>query len=111
LERLPLSRVEVSRQQAQKKICWDFVHALLELAVWLQAGEDRVIAAGSKVDKKTGAPPLLVRVRNSELRTERFISSYFNSKLLLTSYFLLPRTNNLGRIQWTPGNQVRRGSV
>jgi hypothetical protein len=23
------SRVEVSRQQAQKKICWDFVHALL----------------------------------------------------------------------------------
>jgi hypothetical protein len=27
------SRVEVSRQQAQKKICWDFAHALLELAV------------------------------------------------------------------------------
>jgi hypothetical protein len=44
------SRVEVSRQQAQKKICWDFVHALLELAVWLQAGEDRAIAAGSKAD-------------------------------------------------------------
>jgi hypothetical protein len=42
------SPVEVSRQQAQKKICWDFVHALLELAVWLQAGEDRAIAAGSQ---------------------------------------------------------------
>jgi hypothetical protein len=42
------SRVE--RQQAQKKICWDFVHALLELAVWLQAGEDRAIAAGIKAD-------------------------------------------------------------
>jgi hypothetical protein len=28
------SRVEVPRQQAQKKICWDFVHALLELAIW-----------------------------------------------------------------------------
>jgi hypothetical protein len=47
----------VSRQQAQKKVCWDFVHALLELlAVWLQAGEDRAIgnwqciAAGSKAD-------------------------------------------------------------
>jgi hypothetical protein len=45
----------VSRQQAQKKICWDFVHALLELAVGslaLQAGEDRAIAiaAGSKAD-------------------------------------------------------------
>jgi hypothetical protein len=38
------SRAEVSRQQAQKKICWDFVHALLELAVWLQAGKDRAIA-------------------------------------------------------------------
>jgi hypothetical protein len=45
------SRVEVSRQQAQKKICWDFVHpALLELAAWLQAGEDSAIAAGSKAD-------------------------------------------------------------
>jgi hypothetical protein len=52
------SRVEVSRQQAQKKICWDFVHALLELAVWLQAGEDRAIAAGSKVDLKSGCPRL-----------------------------------------------------
>jgi hypothetical protein len=31
------SRVEVSRQQSQKKICWDFVYALLELAAWLQA--------------------------------------------------------------------------
>jgi hypothetical protein len=46
------SRVEVSRQQAQKKICWDFVHALLELAAWLQlqSGEDRAIAAGSIAD-------------------------------------------------------------
>jgi hypothetical protein len=44
------SRVEVSRQQAQKKICWDFAHALLELAVWLQAGEGRAIAAGSQAD-------------------------------------------------------------
>jgi hypothetical protein len=43
----------VSRQQAQaqKKICWDSVHALLELVeAWLQAGEDRAIAAGSKAD-------------------------------------------------------------
>jgi hypothetical protein len=53
----------VSRQQAQKKICWDFVHALLELAVSslaLQAGEDRAIAiaAGSKADLKSGCRPL-----------------------------------------------------
>jgi hypothetical protein len=54
------SRVEVSRQQAPEKICWDFVHALLELAVWLQAGEDRAIAAGSKADKKSGCRPLFV---------------------------------------------------
>jgi hypothetical protein len=39
----------------QKKICWDFVHALFELAIWLQAGEDRAIAAGSQVDLKTGS--------------------------------------------------------
>jgi mannose/cellobiose epimerase-like protein (N-acyl-D-glucosamine 2-epimerase family) len=44
------SRVEVSRDSKQKKNCWDFAHALLELAVWLQAGEDRAIAAGSKAD-------------------------------------------------------------
>jgi hypothetical protein len=59
----PHSRVEVSRQQAQKKICWDFVHALLALvalAVWLQAGEDRAIAAGSKADLKSGCRPLLL---------------------------------------------------
>jgi hypothetical protein len=42
------SRVEAPRQQAQKKICWDFAHALLELAAWLQAGEDRAITAGSR---------------------------------------------------------------
>jgi hypothetical protein len=46
----PLESTAVSRQQAQKKSCWDFVHALLELAVWFQAGEDRAIAAGSKSD-------------------------------------------------------------
>jgi hypothetical protein len=41
-----------SKQQARKKsvgISY-FVHALLELAAWLQAGEDRAIAAGSKAD-------------------------------------------------------------
>ena len=44
------SRVEVSRQQAPKKKCWDFAHVLLELGVWLQTGEDRAIAAGSRAD-------------------------------------------------------------
>ena len=37
----------VPTASAEKK-CWDFVHALLELAAWLQAGEDRAIAAGSQ---------------------------------------------------------------
>jgi hypothetical protein len=31
---------------------------LLELAAWLQAGEDRAITAGSQVDVKTGCPCL-----------------------------------------------------
>jgi hypothetical protein len=55
------SILEVSRQQAQKKNCWDFVHALLELAVWLQAGEDHAIAAGSKAVLKSGCRPLRLR--------------------------------------------------
>jgi hypothetical protein len=33
-----------------EKNCWDFVHALLELAIWIQAGEDRAIATGSQAD-------------------------------------------------------------
>jgi hypothetical protein len=53
LERMSAhSPVGASRQAASaEKICWDFVHALLELAVWLQSGEDRAIAAGSQADK------------------------------------------------------------
>jgi hypothetical protein len=43
------SRVEVSRQQAQKKAV-GISCTLLESAAWLQAGEDRAIAAGSKAD-------------------------------------------------------------
>jgi hypothetical protein len=45
---------------SRKKICWDFVHALFELAIWLQAGEDRAIAAGSQADLKTGCRRLLI---------------------------------------------------
>jgi hypothetical protein len=74
------SRVEVSRQQAQKRICWDLVHALLELAVWLQAGEDRAIAAGSRADKKkrlsspqTGFAPIVALA---------CINSFYESSLL-----------------------------
>ena len=43
----------------KKKICWDFAHALLELAVWLQAGEDHAIAAGSRAVLKSGCRPLV----------------------------------------------------
>jgi hypothetical protein len=48
------SRVEVSRQQAQQKICWDFMHALLELAVWLQAGDDRAVAIAAGGGQQSG---------------------------------------------------------
>jgi hypothetical protein len=47
-------RVLIWRSQGKKKICWDFAHALLELAVWLQAGEDHAIAAGSRAVLKLG---------------------------------------------------------
>jgi hypothetical protein len=40
-------------------MCWDFAHALLELAAWLQAGEDHAIAAGSRAVLKSGCRPLL----------------------------------------------------
>jgi hypothetical protein len=51
------SRVEVSRQQAQKKIYWDFAHALLELAVWLQArpGRTALLRRAAKRIKKAAA--------------------------------------------------------
>jgi hypothetical protein len=39
------------------------VHALFELAIWLQAGEDCAIAAGSQADKKTGFPRLFAAYR------------------------------------------------
>jgi hypothetical protein len=39
------SRVEVSRQQAPKKICLDFVHARFNASVWLQAGQYLALAA------------------------------------------------------------------
>jgi hypothetical protein len=45
------------------------VHVLLELAVWLQAGEDRAIAAGSQTDAKTGCLPLLVVLDSSTFTT------------------------------------------
>jgi hypothetical protein len=47
-----------SAERRKRKICWDSVHALLELVTWLQAGEDRAIAAGSQADKKTDCPRL-----------------------------------------------------
>jgi TRAP-type mannitol/chloroaromatic compound transport system permease large subunit len=46
VERLSLAD-RVSRQQAQKKKAVGISCTLLELPIWLQAGEDRAIAAGS----------------------------------------------------------------
>jgi hypothetical protein len=70
-------QVERPRQQAQKKICWDFVHALLELAIWLQAGEDRAIAAGSQADLKTGCSRLRTENENQARRRRKTRSSLF----------------------------------
>jgi hypothetical protein len=48
------SRVEVSRQQAQKKICLDFVHARFNAQVWLQAGQYLAPAAQIPAKQKSG---------------------------------------------------------
>ena len=51
------------------------MHALLELAIWLQAGagEDRAvaIAAGSQADKKNGLPSPMASGREQRRRRER----------------------------------------
>jgi hypothetical protein len=53
------SRVEVSRQQAQKKICLDFVRALFNTSVWLQAGQYLALAAQIPAKQKSGCPRLV----------------------------------------------------
>jgi hypothetical protein len=52
------SRVEVSRQQTQKKICLDFVHARFNASVWLQAGQYLALAAQIPAKQKSGCPRL-----------------------------------------------------
>jgi hypothetical protein len=79
------SPVGVPQQQAQKKICWDFVHALLELTAWLQAGEDCAIAAGSQADLKSGCPRLGSGVRRVSGR-----NPLKKVRACLVSYFLGP---------------------
>jgi hypothetical protein len=53
------SRVEVSRQQAQKKICLDCVRAIFNTSVWLQAGQYLALAAQIPAKQKSGCPRLL----------------------------------------------------
>jgi hypothetical protein len=48
----------VSRQQAQKKICLDFVHARFNASVWLQAGQYLALAAQIPAKQKSGCPRL-----------------------------------------------------
>jgi hypothetical protein len=50
------SRVEVSRQQAQKKICLDFVRAIFNTSVWLQAGQYLALVAQIPAKQKSGCP-------------------------------------------------------
>ena len=57
------SRVEVSRQQAQKKICLDFVRAIFNTSVWLQAGQYLALAAQIPAKQKSGCRPLLASLR------------------------------------------------
>jgi hypothetical protein len=58
------SRVEVSRQQAQKKICLDFVREIFITPVWLQAseplqaGQYLALAAQIPAKQKSGCRPL-----------------------------------------------------
>jgi hypothetical protein len=51
----------VSRQQAQKKIRLDFVHARFTTSVWLQAGQYLALAAQIPAKQKSGCPRLLNR--------------------------------------------------
>jgi hypothetical protein len=46
----------VSRQQAQKKICLDFVRAVFSTSVWLQAGQYLAPAAQIPAKQKSGCP-------------------------------------------------------
>ena len=52
------SRVEVSRQQAQKKICLDFEREFFITSVWLQAGQYLALAAQIPAKQKSGCRPL-----------------------------------------------------
>jgi hypothetical protein len=53
------SRVEVYRQQAQKKICLDSVRAFFNTPVWLQAGQYLALAAQIPAKQKSGCPRLI----------------------------------------------------
>jgi hypothetical protein len=53
------SRVEASRQQAQKKIWLDFVREFFITSVWLQAGQYLALAAQIPAKQKSGCRPLL----------------------------------------------------
>jgi hypothetical protein len=50
----------VSRQQAQKKIRLDFVHARFNTSVWLQAGQYLALAAQIPAKQKSGCPRRLL---------------------------------------------------
>ena len=54
------SRVEVSRQQAQKKICLDFEREIFITSVWLQAGQYLALAAQIPAKQKSGCPRLVL---------------------------------------------------
>jgi hypothetical protein len=67
------SRVEVSRQQAQKKICLDSVRGFFITSVWLQAGQYLALAAQIQAKQKSGCRPLVVEAapifESSDLRS------------------------------------------
>jgi hypothetical protein len=62
-----LSRVEVSRQQAQKKICLDFERKFFVTSVWLQAGQYLALAAQIPAKQKSGCRPLHTRTLHQAL--------------------------------------------
>jgi hypothetical protein len=51
------SRVEVSRQQAQKKICLDFEREIFITSVWLQAGQYLALSAQIPAKPKSAVVP------------------------------------------------------
>jgi hypothetical protein len=56
------SRIECLDSKSAIKICWNFVRAISNTSVWLQAGKYLALAAQIPAKQKSGCRPLLLGV-------------------------------------------------